>query len=206
MQETIKLKLKKPDLTDYVNIADLNTNADAIDQFAIEVEEQLSNVDDLETSVANLIVQVGDLPSLSTDEKTNLVGAINEVFTKLTTHSAESATWQRHQLTSNDGRIKSLANDTDLNTVTSTGFYRVGFPLPQNDLPAGTYMLQVYSNNTSVVQTLIGENTALGVLFVRAMSAGGEWSEWKRSLNRDDIQVSSTPPVSPKNGDIWIEV
>ena len=31
MQETPNLKLKKPDLTDYVNVSDLNENADAID-------------------------------------------------------------------------------------------------------------------------------------------------------------------------------
>lgn len=92
MENTPRLNLKRPAGIEYVNIHDLNANSDAIDQFALEVEGELANVPDLETSVADLILQVGSLANLSTIEKTNLVSAINEVYTKLTTHQAEKAT------------------------------------------------------------------------------------------------------------------
>ncbi|WP_342510604.1 hypothetical protein MKY34_11350 [Sporosarcina sp. FSL K6-1522] len=42
MQETTNLKLKKPDLTDYVNVDDLNENADLIDAAITENKESLA--------------------------------------------------------------------------------------------------------------------------------------------------------------------
>lgn len=72
MQTTPKLGLKKPDLTDYVSIADLNENMDALD-----------------TAVGKLKEGTTLIPDLQTDDKT-LAGAINEVDGELTTHLAES--------------------------------------------------------------------------------------------------------------------
>ena len=43
MKETINYKLKKPDLTDYVNIGDLNENADIVDAELKKQSNEASN-------------------------------------------------------------------------------------------------------------------------------------------------------------------
>lgn len=45
MQYTTKLKLKKPDLTDYVNIADLNENMDIIDTEFTKMTDEETGVE-----------------------------------------------------------------------------------------------------------------------------------------------------------------
>lgn len=72
MKYTEKLNLKKPDLTDYVNVADLNDNMDALDLEVGELKEGKNKVIDLETI-----------------DKT-YKGAINEVNAKVESHKAES--------------------------------------------------------------------------------------------------------------------
>jgi len=71
LQTTPKLGLKKPDLTDYVSIADLNENADLID-----------------VAVGGLRDGTAVIPELQTTNKT-LAGGINEVKNGLTTHLAD---------------------------------------------------------------------------------------------------------------------
>ncbi|MCG3089121.1 hypothetical protein [Sporosarcina cyprini] len=68
MQKTPKLGLNKPELTEYVTIADLNENMDILDGAVGELKEG--------TTV---------IPELQTANKT-LAGAINEVKTALTKH------------------------------------------------------------------------------------------------------------------------
>lgn len=74
MKLTTKLGLKKPDLTDYVNIGDLNDNMDVLDGEVGSLKEGTTEVTDLETV-----------------DKT-YKGAINEINTSLSSHKAESAT------------------------------------------------------------------------------------------------------------------
>lgn len=66
MQHTAKLNLKKPDLTDYVSVTDLNENMDILDAAVGELKEGTTLI-----------------PDLQTDDKT-LAGAINEVDNKIT--------------------------------------------------------------------------------------------------------------------------
>jgi len=74
LQTTPKLGLKKPDLTDYVSVADLNENADLID-----------------VAVGGLRDGTAVIPELQTTNKT-LAGGINEVKSGLTTHLADIVT------------------------------------------------------------------------------------------------------------------
>src|SRR5690625_4896117 len=67
----------------------LNDNWDKIDDFAKAIEEGLGNVDDVEQAVGDLIEQVGNLEELDTETKTNLIGAINEIYQDLMTHKAD---------------------------------------------------------------------------------------------------------------------
>lgn len=70
MQETPNLKLKKPSLTDYVIVGDLNENADKIDTAITTNKENL----------AAHLAERGSLLDLQTTNKETIVNAINEVF------------------------------------------------------------------------------------------------------------------------------
>ncbi|MFJ8261398.1 hypothetical protein ACIQ4I_05490 [Rummeliibacillus sp. NPDC094406] len=61
MKYTEKLQLKKPDLTDYVNISDINENMDTLDTAVKELQDGSTSI-----------------PDLDTDDK-RLAGAINEI-------------------------------------------------------------------------------------------------------------------------------
>jgi hypothetical protein len=67
----------------------LNENWDKIDLFAQEVEQQLVDISNVDEEVNKLIQQIGDLPTLSTENKLNLVAAVNEVYQKFVAHSAD---------------------------------------------------------------------------------------------------------------------
>ncbi|MCM3411453.1 glycoside hydrolase family 55 protein [Metabacillus litoralis] len=70
----------------------LNDNWDKIDVFVGTVEQHLSEAEDLELAVNNLIQDVGDLTTLDTATKVSLVAAINEIYQTVATHKAENAT------------------------------------------------------------------------------------------------------------------
>mgnify|MGYP000890509334 CR=1 FL=1 len=64
-----------------------------------DIEHQNSNMDLIDTAlqqstgeVADLIQYVGDLANLTTDEKSNIVGALNEIDQNLASHSADYVT------------------------------------------------------------------------------------------------------------------
>ncbi|GAA0735766.1 hypothetical protein [Clostridium oceanicum] len=107
MKTTGNYGLKKPDGNDVVNIDDLNYNSDVIDRKLKEVENKASNIKVPVTSVngktGNVVLtadnikvegskslksqfddmttSIGNKSSLKTSNKTNLVNAINELFT-----------------------------------------------------------------------------------------------------------------------------
>lgn len=71
MKYTEKLQLKKPDLTDYVNISDINENMDVLDTAVKELQDGSTEIEDLQTN-----------------DKT-LAGAINELKENIVTHLAD---------------------------------------------------------------------------------------------------------------------
>ncbi|USK54361.1 hypothetical protein LIS82_22850 [Cytobacillus solani] len=90
---TLELLKKDPvtDGTQTFNIQTmLNDNWDKIDLFAKEVEQQLADIGNVDEEVNKLISQIGDLPNLSTENKLNLVAAVNEVYQKIATHLADN--------------------------------------------------------------------------------------------------------------------
>lgn len=90
MQKTPKLGLNKPELNEYVNIADLNENMDVLDNAVGELQEG--------TTV---------IPELETNDKT-LSGAINEVKKDLETHETTSM----QQITDVKSDTTAIKNDT----------------------------------------------------------------------------------------------
>lgn len=91
MKYTEKLKLKKPDLTDYVNISDLNENMDTLDAAVNELQDGSTSISDLETT-----------------DKT-LAGAINEIKNEVNNTNNEIVNHQAnlmpHQFTDTDNKI-----------------------------------------------------------------------------------------------------
>ena len=74
MQETTNYKLKKPDLTDYVNVGDLNENMDVID------EAVGGAVEDLAAHKAENVQQFENLENALSNIRTNDVQARREIL------------------------------------------------------------------------------------------------------------------------------
>lgn len=89
MQITEKLKLKKPDLTDYVNVGDLNENMDILDVEVGALKEGSTEITDLQT------------------QNKTLSGAINEVKTDLDAHKADKVhQGEIHGFRLSDGKLE----------------------------------------------------------------------------------------------------
>ena len=102
MKSTEKLGLKKPDLTDYVNIGDLNDNMDVLDETVGELKEGSTVIEELGTenkTLSGAINEIktevdehktdstshgiGNKTTLLTTNKSTIVGAMNELFTNV---------------------------------------------------------------------------------------------------------------------------
>lgn len=88
MQTTTNFGLKKPEGTDYINVNDLNENADKIDT---ELKSHADSIAEIGTHLADYTQHVedesahgiGNKSLLETTEKATIVGAVNELFTNV---------------------------------------------------------------------------------------------------------------------------
>jgi hypothetical protein len=93
-----ELNLTKPELTDKIQttIADLATNFDTIDDSVSNKVDKVTgkglSTEDYTSAEKAQVAKVGDLDALTTTEKSNLVGSINEVVENLDAHKAENVT------------------------------------------------------------------------------------------------------------------
>ncbi|MEB7455142.1 hypothetical protein [Lysinibacillus sphaericus] len=71
MQLTPKLNLKKPDLTDSINVQDLNDNMDVLDTAVSELQEGSASIPDLETNDKTLAGAINELKQTVNDVETN---------------------------------------------------------------------------------------------------------------------------------------
>lgn len=67
MQLTPKLNLKKPDLTDSINVQDLNDNMDVLDTAVSELQEGSASIPDLETNDKTLAGAINELKQTVND-------------------------------------------------------------------------------------------------------------------------------------------
>lgn len=82
MQETPNLKLKKPNLTDYVNVGDLNENMDVLDEEVNNVKEKASdNEQSLTTHLADNMYQIPTIEG--TQIRINRLSNTDRLFFKL---------------------------------------------------------------------------------------------------------------------------
>lgn len=110
MQETPNLKLKKPDLTDYVNVGDLNENADKIDTAITE------NKEDLATHLAEKATDAHNATNISLSSSNftsdNVKEGMDELFTNVSDgkNAIASAITDKGQDSSGSDSFTSLAN------------------------------------------------------------------------------------------------
>ncbi len=71
MQLTPKLNLKKPDLTDSINVQDLNDNMDVLDTAVSELQEGSASIPDLETNDKTLAGAINEIKQTVSDVETN---------------------------------------------------------------------------------------------------------------------------------------
>lgn len=108
MKYTEKLGLKKPELTDYVNIEDINDNMDVLDEEVGNLKEGSTTIEELQTS-----------------NKT-LAGAINELKDEVDSKETPSGAQQKANAALNaakeytDEEVEKLANDLDAHKTDNT--------------------------------------------------------------------------------------
>ncbi|QEA00812.1 hypothetical protein D0439_20085 [Lysinibacillus fusiformis] len=90
MQITPKLNLKKPDLTDSINVQDLNDNMDVLDTAVSELQEGSASIPDLETNDKTLAGAINEIKQTVNDVGTNAKEYTDQqtaaIDTKLDTH------------------------------------------------------------------------------------------------------------------------
>jgi len=88
MKYTTKLQLKKPDSTDYVNIADLNENMDILDVAVGELKDGTTVISELQTVSKTLAGAINELNEREVD-LTPIETQVDEIQSDLTTHTAD---------------------------------------------------------------------------------------------------------------------
>ena len=83
MQYTDKLGLKKPDLTDYVNVQDLNDNMDVLDEAVGNMGDDLIAHKADDVSQAHLAKNIGLEDTTGNFTATEVEGAMSELFTNV---------------------------------------------------------------------------------------------------------------------------
>ena len=99
MKYTGNYNLKKPEGSDVVNIEDFNENADIIDAELKKLNDAIKDLDadgitlpdgkTISEKFEEITEEVGNIQELNTDEKDNIVAAINEIYQEIVAHKAE---------------------------------------------------------------------------------------------------------------------
>ena len=154
MKSTEKLGLKKPDLTDYVNIGDLNDNMDVLDEAVGELKEGSTVIEELGT------------------ENKTLSGAINEIKTEVDEHEAEKATQSGY------GHIR--LQDIPNPTKSSIGLSNVD-NVKQMPISGGTFtgISKAHNNTSYTVAQLRNVILSTGNAVVGSMNDGDIWIKYK---------------------------
>lgn len=176
-----------------------NRNWDKISGLISDVDDLSSDVDGLISDVDDLINYVGDLETLTTDEKSTIVGALNEIDASHKTHLAESASKHITESGSNDdGYYIKFDDGTMICTATAIPDRRIKtdrqhFQMPEPfishpspsaghasgasesyQLSCGTMMLTAISTQWTVAFTNTSET---GYNYPMYLSAIGRWKE-----------------------------
>ena len=96
---TENFNLKKPGQDDFYNIEDFNENADIIDAELKKLNDAIKDLDadgitlpdgkTISEKFEEITEEVGNIQELNTDEKANIVAAINEIYQALVAHKAD---------------------------------------------------------------------------------------------------------------------
>lgn len=192
---TVKIEGKQLSTNDYSDEEKLKnqSNEDVIKNLAGEnrtTETVKGNAD----SILNLIAKVGDTESLATEEKTDLVLALNEVYNNLKAHEADMVSQLNLKANKSWGAelILPLENgwtgslyirkNEDLGICWLRGLIKVGIItdntviaiIPSTFEPYNTMPLMGFNNNTGMSQDGLYVNSGLGQLRILKPTAIAE--------------------------------
>lgn len=116
-----------------------------IDNLSDNLKEYLNGLGLTEDQI-NTIIQnkTGDLSTLTTDDKSTLVKAVNEVKTKVDSG-------QNHKMTKDNGNVLRPSDGTDLNTLTLTSEQYVAAPVNGPLGTTGAWYIEVKSMGSGYV-------------------------------------------------------
>lgn len=191
----------KPDQTDFYDVDNFNANADTIDAELKKLSDAIGNGGDdgdILTRLNNLETYVGDLTTLETEEKDNLVAAINEVRQKFATHSedkkvhlqpGDSEKWNK--LISNLGYGQDL--ETSILEWASTQMQNAYISVRTTHFPTdapvqeeGFLKVIVGVNGFRVVKFTTFRGTNNNTTYVRPLFLNSWTVGWSRLLNDAD--------------------
>lgn len=161
----------------------VSANATTVVNANITDKRKIKNTTD---SNAN---QIGDLSTLTTINKTSLVGAVNEVENTQAAHLADNVkhitSTERTTWNGKLGFLSALASNADFNTITTMGTYLVGSSASMTNKPqsADYSLLEVYTTtNGYIVQKL---TTVIDNITFYRTYTGSSWSNWKKVIKDD---------------------
>lgn len=179
-----------------------NRNWDKISALISDIDDLTSDVNGLSSNVNNLINYVGDLETLTTDEKSTIVEALNEIDASHKTHMADYTNFQsewdsaksRSLLNlSSYNEVKNNIPDTyigqynainivgngDLNDVLYSGlYYVVQSGISNTPSSSNGYLLVISANAGHCVQVYTTTALSSSTLYIRKCNSGTNWGSW----------------------------
>lgn len=179
-KETDRLKLPLPLGNENVTLESINGIFEKIDAGVAtrdEVEALRQMMSEMDIPDASLTVkgkvQLSNKINGDSEERAPTEKALNDARLAAQKH-VDDKTWQKFPLTQDNGYLKMMAANYDLNNLTTPGFYYV--PIPTNS--PGTYGEYVVEILQATSNTLIQRATErLGNSYTRYKS-GTIWSAW----------------------------
>ena len=231
MKLTPKLNLKKPDLTDNVNIQDLNENMDVLDTAVSELQEGATSIPDLETNDKTLAGAINELKQTVNDVQTNAKEYTDQHFaavdTKVENHIEEDDGHVRYLGSSSATNDMIVSNDNLTLPLESDGKIKIGsaFRFRKDTTNTGALTMQLklkgitypkYQVLTSRGKTFTGGEMIGGGMYTLVFNGSafflqGEGGGYYKDdlikaqdlINRSHIMVNTRSYINPNDKSKW---
>ncbi|QPQ30972.1 glycine-rich domain-containing protein [Lysinibacillus sp. JNUCC 51] len=163
MKLTPKLNLKKPDLTDNVNIQDLNDNMDVLENVVSELQEGATSIPDLETNDKTLAGAINELK----DEVTNVETNAKEYTDQRTAAIDTALTNHRKDVTSHNYYSTTVGGDSNVHALTIDEEIKAYSP---------GLCITYYNSKTNNQGNVAANVNGLGIKAIMKPDGIGSWS------------------------------
>ena len=134
-----------------------------------DLTEVNEKIDDINDSLVDLEDDLGELSELTTTDKSNLVGAVNEVANGV-------------------GVTKTNPSDMDLNNYKTNGRYTIGTWVNYSNAPFSTTDGTMLVEDTGAYKTQIAIHRSTGAVKTR-LFADGTWTDWKELATMNKVNA-----------------